>query len=796
MLHHLASGLATLSFLVAAGLLALAAWVVLRERWRAVSLHFAALLFLLATWLACTGIVLASSDTAVALAWARASYLGVALLPAAIYHFTVRLLGRHREQQMAVSLLWALGVALAALAQGTSWIVAGVSSFAWGLYPRLAPTAVVLLAIFLAVLIAVFARFAEELREVDSPQRQRAAAFCFAFAVGALGLVDFLPSFGWHLPPLGPLPIAASALLLARGLRRLQLVDVIPAFAAEKILQTLQGAVLVCDLEERIRVANPAAAALLGYTPEDMLGLRLLDVIETPRNVGNASDTLMRGGIVRQRPMIWRRRDRTRVEVEVSVSMMRDEIGAPAGMVFVAGDIADRDRAAQIEYQAFHDPLTGLPNRASFNDRLEARLIGAQARGLKVAVLFLDLDGFKLINDSLGHSAGDRVLQTLGQRLRRAVRDGDVVCRFGGDEFTVLLDVRTPADAEAVSKKLLEAVAEPCIVEGERLYVTGSLGVALHPENGDDAEALLRNADAAMYLAKELGRNNYQLCGLGLSERARERLSMEAQLRGALADNHLELHYQPLLELATGSVIGVEALLRWRNKGELVLPDRFLPVAEETLLIRPIGDWVLRTACAQGVEWQERFGSFRIAVNLSAHQLEQPGMIEQIALLLEASGLPAHRLELEITESAAMKNPERTCELLARLKELGVRLALDDFGTGYSSLSYLQQFPLDTVKIDRSFVAGLGQTRGGLAIIRATLAMATALGLRVTAEGVESPLQLELLTELGCHYAQGFGIGMPMPAADVDKMVRRTGRRQGTGERPLLMLQPKPSMPN
>src|SRR5581483_75673 len=340
--------------------------------------------------------------------------------------------------------------------------------------------------------------------------------------------------------------------------------------------------------------------------------------------------------------------------------MMREEIGAPAGMVFVAGDIADRDRAAQIEYQAFHDPLTGLPNRASFNDRLEARLIGAQARGLKVAVLFLDLDGSKLINDSLGHSAGDRVLQTLGQRLRRAVRDGDVVCRFGGDEFTVLLDVRTPADAEAVSKKLLEAVAEPCIVEGERLYVTGSLGVALHPENGDDAEALLRNADAAMYLAKELGRNNYQLCGLGLSERARERLSMEAQLRGALADNHLELHYQPLLELATGSVIGVEALLRWRNKGELVLPDRFLPVAEETLLIRPIGDWVLRTACAQGVEWQERFGSFRIAVNLSAHQLEQPGMIEQIALLLEASGLPAHRLELEITESAAMKNPERT----------------------------------------------------------------------------------------------------------------------------------------
>jgi diguanylate cyclase (GGDEF)-like protein len=461
----------------------------------------------------------------------------------------------------------------------------------------------------------------------------------------------------------------------------------------------------------------------------------------------------------------------------------------PAGMVFVAGDISDRERAAQIEYQAFHDPLTGLPNRAAFSDRLETKLAHAAMRGSSpVAVLFLDLDGFKLINDSLGHSAGDRVLQTLAKRLRRAVREGDLVCRFGGDEFTILLEIAHVEDVEAVAQKVLGAIAEPVILEGERLYVTGSLGVAIYPENGEDPEVLLRNADAAMYLAKELGRNNYQLCGHALSERARDRLLLEARLRSAVAENRFELHYQPILELNSGMLVGAEALLRWPSDGELLLPESFLTVAEETLLIRPLGDWALRTACAQAVVWQERFGSFRMSVNLSARQLAQPGLATEVAALLEASGLPPHRLELEITESTAMKDPERTRELLAELKALGVRLALDDFGTGYSSLSYLQQFPIDTVKIDRSFVASLGQARGGLAIIRATLAMATALGLRVTAEGVETPMQMELLRELGCHYAQGFGIGKPMAAADLDKLVRRAGRRHPSDERPILLL--------
>jgi diguanylate cyclase (GGDEF)-like protein/PAS domain S-box-containing protein len=778
------------SLLVAAGLLALGGWVARRERWRAVGLQFAALALLVAAWLACAGLMLVAGDVAAATAWSRASYLGVCLIPAAIYHFTARLLGRHREEQRVLALLWAVGFVFAALAQATPYVVRGVSLHPWGLYTRLAAPAVAVVMLYLGVLLAVFGLFARELRDPgEHLSRRRAGAFCLAFAIGSLGIVDFIPSFGWELPPLGMVPVAASLVLVARAVRRYHLVDVTAGFAAAKILETLQSAVLVCDLEERIRVANPAASSLLGYRRDELLELRLLDVIESPRNVGNASDTLMNGGIVRDRPMIWRRRDRTRAEVEVSVSMMRDELGAPAGMVFVAGDISDRDRAAQIEYQAFHDPLTGLPNRASFTERLETRLATSSVRRARLAVLFLDLDGFKLINDSLGHTAGDRVLQMLGRRLRRAVRDGDLVSRFGGDEFTVLLEIGQPEDAEAVAQKLLAAVAEPCLVEGERLYVTASIGVALFPEHGADAEALVRNADAAMYVAKELGRNNYQLCGHGLSEKARDRLQLEAQLRQALGNNDFVLHYQPIVELATGQVVGAEALVRWNLNGELLLPERFLSVAEQTLLIRPLGDWVLRTACAQGMEWQERFGSFRVAVNLSAHQLAQPAIVEQVAALLEASGLPPHRLELEITEGTAMKDPERTRELLARLKHLGVRLALDDFGTGYSSLSYLQQFPLDTVKIDRSFVASLGQARGGLAIIRATLAMAQALSLRVTAEGVETAMQVELLRELGCQYGQGFGLGLPMPPGELEKSVRRAGRRKSTDERPILTLE-------
>ncbi|HEV8239503.1 MAG TPA: EAL domain-containing protein [Thermoanaerobaculia bacterium] len=783
--------LASVSLLVAAAVLGLGLWVAIRERWKAVGLQFAALAFLVSIWLGCAGFVLLTADPAAATAWARASYLGVALIPAAIYHFTARLLGRHREQQRTVALLWAAGFLLAALTQATGLVVQGIGYHSWGHFTLLAPPAVGVVVLYLGVLLSVFALFARELRSPEGgPHRSRAAAFCLAFGIASFGVLDFLPSFGWDVPPLGMLPVAAAMVMVALAILRFRLVDVTAGFAADKILETLQGAVLVCDLDERIRVANPAACVLLGYRRAELLGLRLLDVIETPRNVGTASDTLMRGGIVRDRPMIWRRRDRSRVEVEVSVSMMRDELGAPAGMVFVAGDISDRDRAAQIEYQAFHDPLTGLPNRTAFTDRLETRLATAGLRGARLAVLFLDLDGFKLINDSLGHGAGDRVLQTLARRLRRAVRDGDLVSRFGGDEFTVLLEIGKAEDAEAVAQKLLSAVSEPCTVEGERLFVTASLGVALYPENGDDPEALVRNADASMYAAKELGRNNYQFCGHGLSERARTRLQLEAQLRQALAENEFELHYQPIVELSSGLVVGVEGLLRWNRDGELWLPDRFLPVAEQTLLIRPIGDWVLRTACAQGVAWQERFGSFRIAVNVSSHHLAQPGIVDQIASLLDASGMPAHRLELEITEGTAMKDPERTREVLVRLKELGVRLALDDFGTGYSSLSYLQQFPLDTVKIDRTFVATLGQARGGLAIIRATLAMAQSLGLRVTAEGVETTMQLELLRELGCHYAQGFGLGMPMPPAELEKMVRHGGRRRATDERPILTLEP------
>jgi diguanylate cyclase (GGDEF)-like protein/PAS domain S-box-containing protein len=780
------------SIAVAVAMLGLGYWVVSREQWRAVGLQFVKLGVLVATWLACAGLGFAASAPSAAEAWVRASYLGVAMIPAAIFQFAAQLLGRHREHQITTAVLWGVGLLLAALSQGTDLIVGGVARHPWGWSTRLAPPAVVFVALYLGVLLSVLGLFSRErgLGHRDTRHR-RARAFFIAFGVGSAGAVDFLPAFGWPVPPLGLVPVAVSLVLVARAVRRHHLVDFTPAFAADKILETLQGAVLVTDLEDRVRVANPAACALLGFGPGDLVKLSLGDVIETPRNVGNASDTLMRGGIVRNRPMIWRRRDRSRVEVEASVSVIRDEVGAPAGMVFVAGGIEDRDRAAQIEYQAFHDPLTGLQNRLAFGSRLEGKIATASLRGARLAVLFLDLDGFKVINDSLGHSAGDRVLQTLAKRLRTTVREGDLVCRFGGDEFTILLDIARPEDAEAVAQKVLAALAEPVVVEGQRLYVTGSLGVALYPEHGDDSEVLIRNADAAMYLAKDLGRNNYQLCGHGLSERARQRLWVEAQLRNSLARNGFELHYQPILELASGSVVGAEALLRWPNNGELLLPDRFLAIAEETLLIRPIGEWALRTACGQALSWQERFGSFRVSVNLSAHQLGQPIFADQLQSLLEISGLPPHKLELEITESVAMKDPERTCELLARLKELGVRLALDDFGTGYSSLAYLQQFPLDTVKIDRSFVANLGQARGGLAIIRATLAMATALGIKVTAEGVETDQQMELLRELGCHYAQGFGIGKPMPAADLDKLVQRRGRRRGTDERPLLVLDRK-----
>mgnify|MGYP004499068589 CR=1 FL=1 len=426
--------------------------------------------------------------------------------------------------------------------------------------------------------------------------------------------------------------------------------------------------------------------------------------------------------------------------------------------------------AREAEHLAGHDPLTGLPNRRLLLDRLAVALAQGRRSGHRLAVLFVDLDRFKVINDSLGHATGDALLRQVGERLRAAVREEDTLARLGGDEFVLLLPrMDAPQGAGEVARAVLDALREPFRVGGRELFVTASAGISVAPDDGADGETLLRHADIAMYRGKQTRGDCYRFFTLEMNRRARERLETESALRRALAGDELELAYQPVADLRTGRACAVEALVRWRHP-ELGLlgPAEFLEVAEATGLIVPLGTWVLRTACGEARRWREAGHELRLLVNLSVRQFQEPDLVRQVRETLAREGLPPELLELEITESVAMRDTAASEEVLGGLRSVGVRLSIDDFGTGYSSLEYLRRFPIHTLKVDRTFVRDVQTDEGDAAIVSAVVAMAHRLGLTVIAEGVEHPGQLDFLRGLGCDAAQGFFISRPLPAGALD----------------------------
>ncbi|HEX2206018.1 MAG TPA: EAL domain-containing protein, partial [Longimicrobium sp.] len=431
--------------------------------------------------------------------------------------------------------------------------------------------------------------------------------------------------------------------------------------------------------------------------------------------------------------------------------------------------------ARRAEHLAYHDALTGLPNRRLLRDHLELALAQARRTGGRVAVVFLDLDRFKVINDSLGHGVGDRLLDAVGDRIRHAVRAGDTLARIGGDEFTLLLPaVADPDDAGAVARKVVEAVRAPFTVDGHELFVTASAGISVAPDDGADADTLLKHADVAMYRAKEAGSDSFAFFAPEMNARAAERLALESALRRALPAGQLRLLFQPVFSVETGRPVAAEALLRWAHPERGVLaPDAFLGVAEATGLIVPIGAWVLREACACARRLRAAGApELAVLVNLSARQLAEAGLVEEVRAVLVDEATPPHLLELEITESLAMREPLAAEAALRGLRALGVRISVDDFGTGYSSFGYLRRFPVDTLKIDRSFVRDVDTDEGGAAIAAAIIAMGQRLGLRVVAEGVEREGQLAFLRAQRCDAAQGFHLGRPVPAEALEAMLR------------------------
>ena len=512
-----------------------------------------------------------------------------------------------------------------------------------------------------------------------------------------------------------------------------------------------------------------ALAQMLGHAADEMLGVSLVALTHPDDRVATEDHLtrLVAGEIssyqVEQR---FIHTDGREVWVAVSASLVRDPTGIPMYVVHQIEDITARRRDGErLAHQAIHDPLTGLPNRLFFVDRLRRALSSGMNTSGHTVVLFLDLDHFKIINDSLGHSAGDRLLVAVADRLRNAVRPHDTVARFGGDEFTVLCKgVPDEMVASEIADRISAAVAKPVMLDDGEVHVTASVGIALSSGDLETPETLLRNADAAMYAAKDLGRARAELYDTGSRDRAVRYLRTGNELHHALERGEMRVFYQPIMSLETQRIAGFEALVRWEHPERgLVGPDQFIGLAEETGLIVPLGAWVLEDACRQAVQWHEQGAAITISVNLSPRQLAEPTLPETIAAVLKSTGVDPDLVWLEITESTLMRDAESAVSMLHALTALGVHLSVDDFGTGYSSMTYLKRFPVEALKVDRSFVDGLGTEPEATAICTAVVSLAHALGMRAVAEGVETPDQLASLRTLGCELAQGYLFGRPAP---------------------------------
>ena len=592
---------------------------------------------------------------------------------------------------------------------------------------------------------------------------------------------------GWWWPPLGAVAGAVAGLALWAWR---QAEDVRGELAESRrhalaTLRSIGDGVVTTDGDGHVTYVNPVAEALTGCPARaaaDMPVSGLLPLVDA--RSGQPADARVSAAMREPGPVTLHGSLELPVSgadprgVDLTISRVQDRTGRAAGWVFAVRDVTEaRALERQVAWQASHDALTGLPNRTLLKDRLNTGLARARRHEQRLAVIFIDLDRFKSVNDSFGHDFGDRLLIAMASRVREAARAQDTVARIGGDEFVVIVEeINEPLDVAATAQRLRKAVSRPVRIDEQDLFLSASLGASVFPRDATSVDDLLRNADAAMYRAKESGRNAVRFYSEDMNRIVRRRSALERSLRRALehGGEGLALHFQPIVRLTDGRVTGVEALLRWQcPEHGRVDPEEFISVAEESGLILPLGEWVLFTACRQASEWQrDGIAPLRLCVNLSPRQIAHHDVPAMVRAALDASGLDPDLLELEITESVMLHDVERNVDALNALKALGVHLAVDDFGTGYSSLSFLKRFPVDRVKIDKSFVQDLGSNRESTAIVKAVLAMAQSLGLGVVAEGLETRSQVQFMCDRACEEGQGFFLSPPAPSAELEPRLR------------------------
>jgi diguanylate cyclase (GGDEF)-like protein/PAS domain S-box-containing protein len=545
------------------------------------------------------------------------------------------------------------------------------------------------------------------------------------------------------------------------------------------VLDNVAEGILTVDDGGVIQTCNPAGEQVFGFSSAEVIGRHLGDLVPMLRS--SATDEAGNFGRVISRIRIGlgplettgRRRDEQIFPIEVAVGEMRQEANR---FVVSVRDITERKQAqAALEHQAVHDALTGLPNRLLLHDRLSQAIVSARRDEAPLALLVMDLDRFKEVNDTLGHHYGDLLLRELGVRLQGVLREVDTAARLGGDEFAMLLPRANAAEAEVVARRVLEALEQPFVIDGHPVEVGGSIGVAVFPDHGSDPGTLLRRADVAMYVAK---RNQTELCIYAPEhdQHTPDRLALAAELRVAIEQDQLELFYQPKADMTSGRITSVEALVRWRHPHRgLVPPDEFIPLAEQSGQVRALSRWVLNDALRQAQEWARRGRKLAIAVNLSMRDLQDPGLPETVAGLLTTWGVPPALLALEITESTLMADPAQAMDIVRRLSAMGVSISIDDFGTGYSSLAYLKRLAVHELKVDRSFVRHVVTDSHDVAIVRSTIGLAHELGLKVVAEGIEDQPTWDLLARLGCDTAQGYFISRPIPVSELDRWIAESG---------------------
>jgi len=535
-------------------------------------------------------------------------------------------------------------------------------------------------------------------------------------------------------------------------------------------VDSLPVGITFCDVNGVIVYSNPAEAKMHGYQVEELIGQEARRFSTSSRSRRVEPDKLKEIGVWR-RESINVRKDGVEFPALLTSISVRDNEQNYLGIITTCEDVSDRKMAEEkIRQLAYYDTLTGLPNRGMFQERLHQSLSQAQRDNEKVNLIFLDLDHFKDINDTLGHEVGDKLLHLVANRLSACIRESDLLARLGGDEFVVVCQVlESQESVAAVLQRIQGIFTDPFDIDGHQIYTSASIGIAVFPDDSQDASTLFRCADTAMYQAKNDGRANFRFFSAELNQKIVQRVALENSLRKGLEKNEFFLHYQPLWDLKTSKMVGAEVLLRWQSSDYgLMQPSAFISLLEDSGLINNVGEWVLRSACMQVREWaQTGHQDLKVAVNISGKQMKHPKFLEMLTGIIDETGVNPRNLELEFTESVIMDNVESTVDIFGKLKEMGIQLSIDDFGTGYSSLNYLKHFPVDRIKIDKSFVADVNRKESDAAIIEAIVSMAQSLSLRVVAEGVENSDQLHSLSKLGCDEVQGYYLAMPMHADDL-----------------------------